>query len=146
MLSVCVCVSHGDALHPVYHIHACVFFLFQSTSSALSYLEKRQEWVLSHITQLQERVRGFANELGVGAADVGILQQVNTTVYYTTLCLRGGAHFDHAHLFYIPKVHLLLAPECACSLIFLLLGTVVYFVRLLNNASTSSTKWNKYCK
>lgn len=51
----------------------------ESTSSALSYLEKRQEWVLSHISQLQERVKDFANELGVGAADVGILQQVNST-------------------------------------------------------------------
>lgn len=54
----------------------------QSTSSALSYLERRQEWVLSHISQLQERVKDLANELGVGPDDVGILQQVYTHSLY----------------------------------------------------------------
>ena len=65
-------------LYPLMHILSSPSpsLSLQSTSSALSYLEKRQEWVLSHISQLQERVKGFANELGLGPEDVGILQQV----------------------------------------------------------------------
>lgn len=47
----------------------------QARGSSLSYLEKRQEWVLSQIGKLQERVKNLAENLGVGPAEVGILQQ-----------------------------------------------------------------------
>lgn len=47
----------------------------EATGSALSYLEHRQEWVLSQISKLQERVRTIGEKLGVGPADVGIIQQ-----------------------------------------------------------------------
>ena len=48
----------------------------QTTGSALSYLEHRQEWVLSQISMLQERVRTIGMKLGVGPTDIGIIQQV----------------------------------------------------------------------
>ena len=54
-----------------------VFFpqFFKGTSSSLSYLEKRHEWVLSQSGRLQEKVRVLAENLGVWPAEVGILQQ-----------------------------------------------------------------------
>lgn len=52
----------------------------------MSYLEKRQEWVLSQINRLQEKVKSLAENMGVGPADVGILQQeVNITMEWLAL-------------------------------------------------------------
>lgn len=52
---------------------------FQTVGSALSYLEKRQEWVLDQITNLQDRVKTLAEEFGIGPEEVGILQQTPST-------------------------------------------------------------------
>ena len=128
-------VSHGGTIYLVPHTqHAHARFSLQSTSSALSYLEKRQEWVLSHITRLQERVKDFANEMGVGAADVGILQQVNNP--YGIMSTRGGTHFDHTHPLYLERVisgmHLLLPPNVSSHV---LLARLVRFMSLSSHAS-----------
>ena len=50
-------------------------FLPQANTSALSYLEKRQEWVLSQIERLKEKVKELGEKFGLGPDEVGILQQ-----------------------------------------------------------------------
>lgn len=73
---VCSCVLYS--LHPVGGCGLDInlnFELKQGTSSSLSYLEKRQEWVLLKIGKLQEKVKTLAENLGIGPAEVGVLQQ-----------------------------------------------------------------------
>ena len=48
----------------------------QGVGSALSYLEKRQEWVLSQVGRLQERVRALGQRMGISPTDIGVIQQV----------------------------------------------------------------------
>ena len=60
---------------PVWWVWSWAWYIIQGTSSSLSYLEKRQEWMLSQIAKLQEKVKVLATNLGVGPAEVGILQQ-----------------------------------------------------------------------
>ena len=47
----------------------------QTSGSALTYLEQRQEWVLGQITHLQDKVKALAQEFGIGPEEVGILHQ-----------------------------------------------------------------------
>ena len=52
-------------------------FCVQTVGPALSYLEQRQEWVLSQISQLQLRVKGLGEALGVSPEGVGVLPQAS---------------------------------------------------------------------
>lgn len=51
---------------------------YQGVGPALSYLEKRQEWVLDQISHLKERVTALGSALGVSPEDIGVLPQVHT--------------------------------------------------------------------
>ena len=42
---------------------------------ALSYLEQRQEWLLSQVEKLKDKVDRLGEQLGVGSTDIDILQQ-----------------------------------------------------------------------
>ncbi len=69
----------------------------QGSGSALSYLEQRQEWVLGQITNLQDRVKVLGQQFGIGADQVGILQQVREP-FMLYMCGGGTAGEGAIHV------------------------------------------------
>ena len=90
--------SYCDPSHKFFHRQHISDYLLkrklilspQAVGSALSYLEKRQEWVLSQVGRLQERVRALGHRLGISPTDIGVIQQV---------CCHGAMHWVDMTLF-----------------------------------------------